>query len=159
ARFFAGTGGTYTSPAEDFGTLVQNGDGSFTYTAKDQTQRDFNGSGQLTAVVDAHGLTLRSYTYASSGGGAQVTALDGGVTAFTYDTTGFLRKVTEPGGRAVGLLSSEALVGGVYQATLLGLTDEGGMPRSFAYDANHHLTEDAWAPLDTQFSYDPVTGL
>ena len=35
-RYFTGTGGTYTSPAGDFGTLVKNGDNTFTYTALDQ---------------------------------------------------------------------------------------------------------------------------
>src|SRR5262249_29733251 len=33
SRFFAGSGGTYTSPPEDFGTLTVNGSG-YKYTAK-----------------------------------------------------------------------------------------------------------------------------
>ncbi len=37
-RYFTGTGLSYTSPANDQGTLVQNVGGSFTCAAKDQTQ-------------------------------------------------------------------------------------------------------------------------
>ena len=56
-RYFTGTGPSYTSPANDQGTLVQNMGGSFTYTAKDQTQTNFNSSGNMTSQVDPHGLT------------------------------------------------------------------------------------------------------
>src|SRR5262249_42360803 len=42
ARYFQkGPSTTYISPANDFGTLVKNGDGSFTYTAKDQSKENF----------------------------------------------------------------------------------------------------------------------
>src|SRR5205807_1562322 len=60
SRFFSGNGTapqTYTSPAEDFGTLVKNTDGTFTYTAKDQTKYNFNSQGQLSSVVDRDGVT------------------------------------------------------------------------------------------------------
>jgi hypothetical protein len=32
-RFFSGSGGTYTSPANDFGTLGKNGDNTYTRTS------------------------------------------------------------------------------------------------------------------------------
>ena len=39
-RVFTGSGpGTFTGPADDFGTLVENADGSFTYTAKGQRSK------------------------------------------------------------------------------------------------------------------------
>jgi hypothetical protein len=54
SRFFSGTPGpgvTFTSPAEDFGTLVENADSSFTYTAKDKVQTNFNSAGYQTSVA------------------------------------------------------------------------------------------------------------
>ena len=45
---------------------MQNSDGTFTYTALDQTTKNFDSSGQLTSVVDTHGLTL-GYSYDGSG--------------------------------------------------------------------------------------------
>jgi hypothetical protein len=56
SRFFTGSGPSYTSPAEDFGTLVKNGDGTFTYTTKTQVKYNFNSSGYLTSVVQPSGL-------------------------------------------------------------------------------------------------------
>src|SRR5439155_18538556 len=47
SRFFSGSGPSYTSPANDFGSLVKNGDNTYTYTAKDTTKFNFNTSGLL----------------------------------------------------------------------------------------------------------------
>ena len=106
ARFFSGSGTgaqTYSSPAEDFGTLVRNSDLTFTYTAKDQTKANFNTLGQLTSVVDTHGLA-RTYGYDGSNRLSTVSAIDGGLTTLHYDpTTGLLSSISEPGGRTVGL--------------------------------------------------------
>src|SRR5262249_5358136 len=84
ARYFTGTSGTYTNPANDFGTFVKNLDNSFTYTAYDQTKTNFNSSGRITTRVDPHGLTT-SYTF---DGGGKLTRIDSPDTAnasFTYD--------------------------------------------------------------------------
>ena len=76
-RYFTGTGPSYTSPANDQGTLVQNMGGSYTYTAKDQTQTNFDSSGNMTSQVDPHGLTQ---TLSYSGGLlSTMTQPDGGV--------------------------------------------------------------------------------
>src|SRR5204863_3225894 len=56
-RYFALTGGVYVSPANDFGTLVKNGNNTFTYTAPDQTKINFDTSGNLVSVVDSDGQT------------------------------------------------------------------------------------------------------
>ena len=153
-RFFASTGdGTFTSPPEDFGTLVQNDDGSYTYTEKNQTLSNFSSAGLLTSVVDTHGLTLLSYTYDSEGRLTQVHALDGGVTTLTYDgTTGLLNTITEPGSRVLTLTHDTS-------GNLTQITDVDSTTRTFSYDSNHHLTEDQWSPLDATFSYNSSTGL
>jgi RHS repeat-associated protein len=152
-RFFtANPDGSFQSPAEDFGTLVQNPDQSYTYTAKDQTKYQFDGNGFLRSVVDPHGLT-RTYTYNGSGTLQSVTAPDGGVTVFNYDLiTGYLTGITEPGGRLVRL-------GHDGNGNLNSLVDVDGSGRAFEYDGNHHLTEDLWNPLDAHFSYNATTGL
>src|SRR5205823_2825038 len=102
-RFFASAGGgAFTSPADTFGTLVQNNDNTYTYTAKDQTQTKFDTSGKITAVVDPHSLAI-TYTY-SSGRLDTVQTPDGGVTTFSYTTALGITHYTaiaEPGGRTV----------------------------------------------------------
>src|SRR5262249_24516899 len=54
-RFFQGTTGTFTSPTEDNGTLVKNGDGSFTYTTPEQVKINFDSGGKETSRVSADG--------------------------------------------------------------------------------------------------------
>src|SRR5262249_50804912 len=88
SRYFAqGGGNTYVSPSNDFGSLVKNGDGSYTYTAKDQVRYNYTSQGRLVTVVDPHNLVL-TYTYDGSGRLTGVAEPDGGVTTFTYDGNG-----------------------------------------------------------------------
>src|SRR5438309_4019062 len=51
-RVFTGSGPTYVSPPNAFGTPVKNGDNTFTYTSKDHWKWNFNTSGYQTSVVD-----------------------------------------------------------------------------------------------------------
>jgi RHS repeat-associated protein len=155
SRFFTGSG-PYTSP-EDFGTLAQNGS-AYRYTAKDQTQWNFNSSGLQTSVVAPTGLTL-TYTY-TSGLLTGVSAPDGGSTTLSYDTHNFVYQIGEPGGsRTVGLTQTEVQVGSNWQSTLTQITDVDSTTRALGYDTAHHLTSDSWAPLYTSFSFDPTSGL
>src|SRR5262245_45780506 len=62
------------SPADDFGTLVKNGDNTYTYTAKDQTKLKFDTSGNLTRAETAGGVGA-TFAY-SSGRLATVTGPD-----------------------------------------------------------------------------------
>src|SRR5262249_25013519 len=65
SRFFSSAGGgSFTSPDNSFGCLVQNGDNTYTYTAKDQTRVEFDSSGLQTQRVETHNLAL-TYTYSS----------------------------------------------------------------------------------------------
>ena len=97
-RFFAtGSGSTYVSPANDFGTLVANVGGSYTYTAENQTHYNFNSSGLLTSVVDPNSVAV-TYTY-SSGVLSGVQTPDGGATTITFDAIDDDWEITEPGSR------------------------------------------------------------
>ena len=99
AAFTRNSDGTYTSPPDDFGTLVENDDHSFTYTAPDQTLYQFNALGLLKSVEDPDGLES-TYDYTDQGQLSQVMASDGGVTNFTYNPdTLLLETITEPGDR------------------------------------------------------------
>ena len=62
---FGGGGGTYTSPAGTFSTLVLNGNGTYTLTETDGTVENFNSSGLETTSVDRNGLTT-TFAYSSN---------------------------------------------------------------------------------------------
>ena len=62
---FGGGGGTYTSPAGTFSTLVLNSGGTYTLTETDGTKENFNSSGLETTSVDRNGLTT-TFGYSSS---------------------------------------------------------------------------------------------
>jgi RHS repeat-associated protein len=133
--------GTFTAP-QDFGTLVRNDDGTWTYTAKDQTREQFNSDGWLTSVIDTHGLTT-SYHYGPNDELTEVDSIDGGVTTLAY-AGGLLQTITEPGGRVWTLQHNGS--------DLTGVTDPTGATRTLDY-AQHLLTHDSWQPLDTGFGY------
>jgi YD repeat-containing protein len=148
-RYFTGTGPSYTSPANDFGTLVKNGDGSFTYTAKDQTKWNFTSAGLLSSVVDAHGLAV-TYTY-SSGLLSTVQEPDGGLATFAY-SSGLLSTITEPGNRVVTLVHDG-------NSNVTGITAPDGSLRTLAYDGGHRLVNDQWSPLNVTYAYDATSGV
>jgi YD repeat-containing protein len=142
---------TFTSTPGDFGTLVRNADGSFTYTAKDQTKEFFSAAGLLTRAVDTHGIAL-TYSYDGQSRLTGVAAPDGGLTTLAYDSTsGLLNTVSEPGGRTVTVLHDAA-------GNLTGVIDVDGSTRALAYDSGHRLTHDTWSPLSATAGYDATTG-
>jgi RHS repeat-associated protein len=150
-RFFAGAGSgaqTYTSPADDFGTLVKNAGGNYTYTAIDQVKRNFDSSGRLTSVVDPHGLAL-TYSYDGSGRLTQVSAPDGGTTTLTYGSNG-IAGISEPGGRSLTLAVDS-------NHNLTSLSDAANQTRSLNYDSGHRLTHETWAPFSVTLQYDSST--
>jgi len=153
-RVFTGSGPTYTSPANDFGTLVQNLDGSYTYTTKDQWKRNFNSSGQQTTVIDPHNLAI-TYAY-SSGRLSTVSTPDGGVTTFSYgqdpSQAWRLSTIAEPGTRS--LFTSRNM-----NSDLTGFTEpDGNGVGTFQY-GNDQLYHMSWGPLNATFTYDANTSL
>jgi YD repeat-containing protein len=92
SRYFSGTGPSCTSPANDQGTLVQNGDSSYTYTAKDQVKTNFDSTGRMTSQVDPHGL---SQSIAYNGAVlASITKPDGGIATFQTTTESLQMQAT-----------------------------------------------------------------
>ena len=87
ARYFSGTPTTlpftFTSPPNDQGTLVQNADSSYTYTAKNQIKTNFSSAGLQMTQVDPNNLTQ---TLSYSGGLLRTIAQpDGGVATLNYN--------------------------------------------------------------------------
>ena len=153
SRIFTSNGGdTFTSPSGDFGTLVQNGDGSFTYTTPQQLVSQFNADGYLTETDDPHGLT-EIFQYNSQDQLTQITNIDGAVTGFSYGSGSTVTSIDESGGRTI-TLNQNAGTG-----NLDSLVDEDGNTRSFSYTSSlpHLLTHDSWDPWDSTFGYDDGT--
>ncbi len=149
ARLFTGSGGTYTSPANDYGTLVKNGDNTYTYTSKEQMEWNYDTAGKLVTIVDPHSLT-RTFTY-SSGLLSTVAEPDGGVTTFTY-SSGKLATIVQPGTRTITITIDGS-------GDLTTIADADGSLRTFMYDANHDLTNAKWGLVNTTMTYSGTTGL
>jgi RHS repeat-associated protein len=149
-RFFQSLGSNaYLSPPNDMGTLVKNGDGTYTYTAKDQTVWNFNTSGQLVSRTDPHNLAL-TFTY-SSGRLATIAEPDGAVATFSYDGNNLLSTIQEAGNRTVTLSHTNG--------ELVWITNPDGTSRGFSYDLSHRITSQSDGPVTTDYSYDATTGL
>jgi RHS repeat-associated protein len=94
---FGSGGGTYTSPAGDFSTLVLNSNGTYTRTLTDGTVENFASTGLESTVVDRNGLTT---TFGYSGN-LLTTITDPfiQVTTFTYNGSNQLQSIKDPAGR------------------------------------------------------------
>jgi len=60
-RFTSAGGNTYTTPLGETGTLVQNGDGSYTYTYKNGDKDNYDSLGRLASRIDANGNSVLIY--------------------------------------------------------------------------------------------------
>ena len=147
---FSSGGGIYTPALSGvFDTLVQNSDGSFTLTHKNQIKLNFSSAGQLTSVRDRNGNT-QTLAY-SSGNLTSITDTSGRVFALVYDTNNHLVSMTDPAGRIIHY-SYDSLGNLVsYQDALGGITQ-------YTYDANGHLIS-ATDPRGVQYVQNTYDGL
>jgi RHS repeat-associated protein len=101
---FGSGGGTYTSPAGTFSTLVLNSGGtSYTLTETDGTKLSFNSSGLETTSVDRNGLTT---TFSYSGSELHtITDPFSKVTTFTYASS-VLQSIEDPADRTTTFTES-----------------------------------------------------
>jgi len=151
---------TFMNPSGDFGTLTQDiATGVFTYTTPQQVVWTFNpaqatgGLFLLATQVDPHGLT-ESWTYNSQDQLTQIQNIDGAQTSFSYGSTTTITELSNTSDPRTITLNING------SNDLTSLTDEDGNPRTFAYGAAlpHLLTQDAWTPWDSSFSYDSQSG-
>ncbi len=141
--YYTLSGGNYTSPVGDAGTLATAG-GGYTYTLPSGEQRIFDSSGYQTKWASADGATTKAYTYDGSNRVSTATSPDGGVATFAY-SSGLLATVTAPGNRVTSF---------AYSGTDLTLvTDAAGGLHTLAYDGSHRLTDEKWGSLRTTYGY------
>jgi RHS repeat-associated protein len=129
---FTRTNGAYLPPTWVIATLIQNPDGSFTYTEKRSQRRYvFSSNGQLTSEVDRNGYTT-GLSYDSNGQLISVTDSSSRSFSITHTTGGNLATVTDPAGRTVSF---------AYDApgNLTAVTDVGNGVTAFTYDTSHLL--------------------
>jgi YD repeat-containing protein len=141
--WFASSGSSYVTPADDSSTLVHNGDGTYTRTLKNGTAIHFNSSGQETSVVDLNGNTT-SYSY-TSGLLTSITDPRGQATSLGY-TSGLLTSITDPASRTTSLAYGSG--------HLTDITDADSSEWDYVYDSAGRLTsiEDPRAHT-TSFTY------
>ena len=143
-RYFVGTGPSYTSPANDQGTLVQNMGGSYTYTSKEQLQTNFDSSGRMTSQVDPHGL---SQAFAYSGSLlSTITQPDGAIGTLGYNGSNQLISIQAAGGRTW-------TIGYDGSGNLNSFVDAASSPYTFGYDGVNRLINEQVGPLNTTYAY------
>jgi RHS repeat-associated protein len=124
-----GPGQPYISPDGDFSKLVQNTDGTFSRTLKDQTVYKFNAQNLLASVTDRNG-NQTAYQYDPAGRVTLITDPVGLQTTLAY--TNNQVTITDPAGR-VTLLQLDAA------GNLVQITNPDQSKLSYAYDVNHLL--------------------
>jgi RHS repeat-associated protein len=139
--FYSGTT-TFTSPADDNGTLTVSG-GTYTYYTPDGQQTVFNSSGYETSWTSADGQETMSYRYDGSNRLTGVTAIDGALATITYGTN--VATIVAANNRTTTLSFS---TGALTQIA----NPDGGM-HIFAYDTNNHATSETFGNLVNGWGY------
>src|SRR5574342_1084828 len=142
--------GSFTGPPGGLATLVENANGTYTVTTKDQGHYEFNSAGRLVAITDRNSQGV-SLTYDGNNRVATVSGSGRSMT-FAYDGNGRLSTVTLSGGRYVGYTYTNGL--------LTDVRDLRGYHTTYAYDAGQRLSsiQDANAHYVVRNTYDPTTG-
>lgn len=129
-QFFASSAG-FVAPPRVLATLVENEDGTYTYTVKARTEYTFDSSGKLVGISD---LNDNEITLSYDEAGRLQTAGDeaGRTFTFSYDEAGLLESVADSTGRSVGYGYDEA-------GRLDEVTDARGGVERFTYDEEGQL--------------------
>jgi tripartite motif-containing protein 71 len=157
---FTDVGGTWTPPGRVLATLVQNGNGTWTFTRQktqiftfssggqlstvsdldgDTTTLAYNGSGKLSTITDPAGRTL-TFNYITSGNGTgdvgSVTQNDSAArtVTYTYNANGMLATAKDVNANT----TSYGYNGTSHYIT--SITEPNGGITSYAYDSSNRVT-------------------
>jgi RHS repeat-associated protein len=100
-------GGSFLSPAGNPGTLVRNGDNTFTYTSPTGDKVHFDTAGKQTSAVRADGAETVGFTFDGSNRVRTVTTPDGAVSTFSYGGAGRLELIQTTTNRRVTVTHDE----------------------------------------------------
>jgi RHS repeat-associated protein len=157
----------YSAPPRVLATLVQNSDGTYTFTRANQLQYVFNTSGQLVQEVDRNGYVTH-LTYNASNQLTSITDPAGRALTLTYGSNGLVSQITDPINRSVSfqydtnnnLVAATDVTGGITRFTydtnhlLLTITDPRGSVITNVYDTNARVISQTDAMnRKTTFSY------
>jgi RHS repeat-associated protein len=131
---FALVNGVFQPAPRVLASLVHNGDGTYTFTRRDQTQSVFDSAGRLTKQLDRNGYaTLLAY----DGQGRLATVTDPALRTLTfgYDAANHIQTITDPANRQVSFGYNSA-------GELISSTDVGLQVTGYAYESSnsHRLT-------------------
>src|SRR5262249_22023822 len=143
--FYSLSGGNYTSPAGDKGTLATSRSG-LQYTTPDGRKWNFDSNGNETSQVSGDGLNTITYAYNGQKYLATLTAPDGALATFSYNGSNQVTKIAAAGGRTYTLTYDAS-------SNLSTVTDPDAGIRTFTYDTSHHLTSDSFATLRSSYAY------
>jgi RHS repeat-associated protein len=122
----------YTAAPRVIAALVQNADGTYTFTRRARETFVFSAAGRLLSESDLNG-NVTTLAYNGSGQLTSVTDPSGRQLTFSYGTNGDVSQVTDPGGRTVSYGYDAA-------GNLTSVTDVGGGVTTFSYDGGHLLS-------------------
>lgn len=159
AVFFdrACTGCAYVAPDGEFSTLAKRADGTWARVSASGDSVIFNGSGLITRYADRSGRTLQQFTWSTAADGwpilTEIIDPIGAKYTLGYLPSGYLRTITDPGGRVSTLGYAIADVAWI-------TSPDGKYALQAGYDAWHRVT---WFkdPAGGQFDvgYDHVWAL
>lgn len=153
-EFFApGAGGSYVAvDVRVHSTLVENGNGTFTLTTKDNLDYDFDAQGVLTQISDLNDNQV-TLVYDAQGRLSTITGEGGTSLTLGYDGGGRLTSLTDPAG-SVYAFGYDA------SSDLLTATDPEDGVRSYTY-SRHRLSTvtDEEGSLVVSNAYDEVNRL
>jgi RHS repeat-associated protein len=153
-RFFQGSGGSYTPPANDNGSLT--GTGPYTYTGADGHTETFDSNGYETGWKSADGNELITFTY-SGGNVATETAIDSTLTTFNY-SGGYLQTIKTVNQTRVYTLGYNTPAGTTIN-DLASVTNPDGGLRMLGYDGStHRLTSETFGAVQNQWGF-ATTGM
>jgi RHS repeat-associated protein len=130
---FTINGSAFVAPGWVHGSLVQNADGTYTYTLANQTSFHFDSSGRLLSEAGRNGETT-SVAYDSKGRLSTITDPAGRTITLTYGKGGTVTQATDSSGRTVSYSYSSG--------DLTGVTDADAGTWAFGYDKSNRLTSE-----------------